>query len=232
LEKVRKIYALSDPSRGTTIHEAEVATSKAKKLMDKYNIALGEVELAPEKGLDQITIDVVSEEAYGWVNMRDYQKLLGNVVARITYVESVLRTKAVQVQYAGKMNWTTKEFVVFIGDPTDVAVACEMYNILIKTLHTSVRLEIGPGYGKRQRSYCEGFTLALWEKANTPSPNNETLAMVVHSKADQIHDWMDENLNLKKVEPKKRRAKDDDYAKYLGWRKGTETDIGTKRRLK
>jgi hypothetical protein len=150
---------------------------------------------------------------------------LGHVVARITTTEVLIFKRHKEYVYRGKRRSTIKDCITFIGDRTDVAVASAIYKILIKSCHHWVKEEIGPGYGRAQRCYCEGFVDALWVKVNRVKPDTETTALVLSDKKDQISKFVQENLNPTIEDKNTNRKKDHEEARYMGFMRGLEQNI-------
>ena len=153
LETVKKLLRLADPARGGTPEEVALAAARAKEYMDKHSIEVAEVTVEDSVTRARASVDMTMGEAYAWIGLRNYMNNLGHVVAHITTTEFLLYERAKNYKYKGKTRTTMKECVTFLGDKTDVAVACSVYKILIKSCHDWVKKDIGKGYGKKQRCY-------------------------------------------------------------------------------
>lgn len=197
--------------------------------MDEHAIEEAEVETVGNETKATAKVEMTFKEAYAWPKLRDYQHNLGHVCAHATTTAYLIRRKPSTYKYGGKTRECIKEYVLFLGDKVDVSVASAMFRILLKSCHDWVRLEIGPGYGKAQRSYCEGFVNALWIKVNRVKPDNgETTALVLHSKKDQIAQWMDEHVNKKdsdEFDKNRRQPTNDEEAQMAGFMRGLRQNI-------
>lgn len=229
LGKVKKLLRLADPANGGTPAEAALAASRAKQLMDKHSIEVAEVTFTDDETIVHAKVDIHQEDAYAWIGIRDYMSMLGFVVADITTTRFLLYKRNKSYRYRGKTRTKVKDCITFIGDKTDVAVAVATYKILIKSVHDWVKKEIGPGYGKSQRSYCEGFVEALWVKVHFTKSDEqvETTALVLVNKKDQIDKYVDEEIQPIQENKNRPKPSDDDLAKMAGYDRGMQENIIT-----
>jgi hypothetical protein len=234
IDRIAKLLSLADASKNDALHETELALARAHKMMEEHNIKLGEVaqNSAGANGTTRPGYTISQADCYAWPELREYQHLLMHVIGKITTTRPIITKRWTERKYRGVVTPILKEFVTFVGDETDVAVACAMFPQLIKTIHSAVRIEIGPGYGRRQRCYCEGFVMALDEKVRyMEQSDSQCLAMVLAGKQLATQSWIDENLNLGTRKNKKKRSKDDQDAHILGFLRGSREDLGTKNRI-
>lgn len=231
VDRIKKMLRLAKKSSGTTIEEMSVAAATAKRLMDEHSIEVAEVVIGGDgEARVHLTLDIKVGHSYAWPQIRDYMNDLGHVVAKITTTEYLLYKKSMSYKYGGKTRHGVKDVISFLGDVTDVAVACAMYKVLLATIHTSVREEIGKGYGSRQRCYCEGFVNALWVRTNHVDESEKVMALVLRDKRSQIENALAE-IGVRKIEAKRTRGTEDAFARFMGYARGKDQDIGTNRRL-
>jgi hypothetical protein len=227
VEKVKKLLRLADKRGGGTPAEIALAAARAKELMDQHSIETAEISVDDDVTRARVQMEMEMDSAYAWIGLRDYMNDLGHVVASITTTAFLVQDRPSKYKYGGVERWTTKTNVCFLGDKTDVAVACAVYKILIKSCHSWVKKEIGPGYGKRQRCYCEGFVSALWIKVNRIQPNTEETGLVLHNKRDQINKFMEEKMNVESKEISRTRGGEDAVARWEGFQRGLDQSLET-----
>lgn len=108
IEKVRKLLALSESPNE---HEAALAAARARDLLDKYDMALSEIDIAQDEIL-QHQVQTGTRRPYAW---------MGSLAVMVGYAFScrVFRSGGV---------------MVFCGTETDTQVADYIYIYLIRTV--------------------------------------------------------------------------------------------------
>lgn len=239
IAKLNKMFALAnDP--GATKGEAENALAFAQELMRKHNIYAVELVTDKQTGETTVQISIVDEEAYAFANrMHEYKQLLAVVVSKITTTEAVLGYRMANVTYAGRTRQKLKKTIRFVGDEIDVAVAKELFMILLRTTEGWMKrdTDFHGSWTRKYLSYCDGMVSRFWErvqkeeKKHATSNGSETFALVVRSKKDQVSEFMREHYQVRAPKRKRRRRKVDFGNWAAGHKRGGEVDISAGKKL-
>jgi hypothetical protein len=239
VDRIQKLLRLADQSKNPTA-EAVLALAKAQQMMDEHNISSAEVAETQENGSLKLDLDMYYGEAHGYTaeNVRQYLQLIGQSCEKLTTTRVLCNRRAEDVKYGGRISRRTRSYVMFLGHRPDVEVACELFRYLMKSCHTEAKHLYGNGYSNRHRAFGEGFALAVWKRVNqihaqrNPSPESDTLALVVRSKTDTITKWMADNMKIQPPpEGGENHRATPETARAFGYVHGRSVDLGTERRL-
>lgn len=137
--KVKKLLALSNSSNE---HEAALAMSKVKEIMDSYNMQMTDVEIyTAEYGDKKVKTGYKQTPRWCW--------RLTSLVARNTYCRCLV----------GKTG------VVFVGAKSDVEVAVYLYSYLQKTLYDMSRKYVSPWLKSRSLGELNSMKIAYIDGA-------------------------------------------------------------------
>ena len=146
---IRKLFAMADKSRGCTVHEAELAMDKAKKLMAEHNLSVSEVELEDMKTGKAQTANTVATSRRG---LKIWERILASACSNLFEVGF----------YSDRSYGTDLTHLHFYGCEVDVALACEAYTLLRKLAQLSAKyLE---NFGDRNQ-WRLGFVHAIAQRA-------------------------------------------------------------------
>ena len=199
---------------GASEGEVENATRMARQLMNEYNIDASELQEA-ERG----TVKVGDHVGMKKTVFEDWEKQLTLVCEFVCDVKPYTSTLA-----AGQE-------VHFVGLPTDVAIARELYSTLLITVKTMAKQRCGAGWTRSHRSYCLGFVDSLVRKAQAErdkSDSSTPAGAIVLRKDVLVKKYVEENLKFHYE-----RAADihDRDAFMRGQADGRNADIGVNNRI-
>ena len=223
-EKVMKLLALATSSNP---HEAALAASKAKALMDEHDLTLDEVQVKAE-GVIEERIIPKTKTGKDLKFLPEWMKSLIGVMERRFNVDAFWTHWARQ----GKC---TACSITFVGNPTDVEIVKYTFNFLcreihILTNHESRVLALSGEYEGNKWSYLNSYRLGivhgveaeLAKKAASKREKANIGAIVIVKKA-LIKKYMEEKHNkMKESGP----SLDPNSASYFKGRKiGQELSI-------
>jgi hypothetical protein len=161
IERIRKILDRSkDP--GAPAGEVEAALSAAKRLMEKYSVAMDEVLLREQSARDSAYESMVDEEAYQRSGSIDqWDKQVARAVCMVCDIK-FYDTWDNRNNKRGKV--ATVHILKFYGLPRDVAVGKYLYMELLATMRAMYRLRYGRDKSE-ERSYFIGFSERLMTRA-------------------------------------------------------------------
>ena len=139
IETIRRCMSLGSNGSGTTQHEAETAMMMARKLMDKHNLSMSDVDFKKEveTGAKEVKVK------HSRFQFDAYEKMLAGLVDLIFDTEHFYR-------YGG----IDKAQIVFVGVGLDPEVAGESYSILLEAIR-KMGAETGLA-GASRRHYMMG----------------------------------------------------------------------------
>ncbi len=216
LNKIKKLLALADPSRGGTASEVEAAMQAASRMMREHDVAMSDVAIAEE----EIKVETATEKiAASKGNVYKWEKVL------VMVFEQLLDVKALMVyRYDGA-------FVRYFGAESEAAMACEMYSIFHKQIKDGTRLF---SEFTEKRSYCLGYALALLERARKEKASrrgqyNGTQALVYVGRKESA--VMKAYNAVGSTTEKTKRTHVNSFAFTAGSMAGMQADMGCKRRI-
>lgn len=188
LDRARKLYALAQDGAAT---QGEVTNAMAalKRLMDAHDVNEAEIADAvrePDAAISQRESNLKDK---GWGIWREY--LAGGVAAvcncRVCY-----------------RRYDTGKKAVFYGFESCVAVATELFALLVETVKTMARATYGPGWRTSHQSYAAGFGLGVRAQADALRQEREreakgSTALVLIKKDELVTTWASEHLSLRKA---------------------------------
>lgn len=227
LDKIKKLFRLGASDSGGTEAEIELAVTRARELMAAHNIAVAELEaLGDDADANAIRFNIQEHTAYTR-KVRDFAPYDYYVVAA---VNNLCNTRS-YVQHHGH----TLSKLVFLGDVTDVAVAVQLFTILLQSVRRCARGRYGsPRWTAQHTSYCIGFGLRLIHRSkemiiDLSMKDRECVALVLRSKDVAIAQFMD-TLNLRVAKP--RAASIDAYAHQQGYIDGAALSLQKDRTMR
>lgn len=147
LEKIKKLLALANKDKNNSIHEAELAMDKAKKLMAEYNITMSDVQVEEIKKEKTNVQDAAMKSSFSsWDG-------------RLFYVcDELFNVAHYRSQKYSGMKITMK----FYGIAADVELAIAVYSILYKMC---MRASNQWKSWHDRNSYLDGYTHCLHDRA-------------------------------------------------------------------
>lgn len=230
---LKKIQALLNKTedRGATREEAESAAVKVQDLLTKHNLSMSEAILSGEQNENTTII----EEMFKVKPKRSegkWRASLAFVVARNCFCSAVIyggRGKSAEILGFG---------VKFIGRPTDIAVAKELYEFLLWQIERVCREEwrVYTGWEK-QKAFARGFYLGvvegleirfIRERREAEARNNTVTALVVVT-GKEVQKYMDQKYsNLKQFREPRSSSYD---GRSLGYSRAQTMDVSPKRKI-
>ena len=229
ISKVAKLLELA--SNNPNPSESELALRKAHSIMEQNNLSIAQVQES-ENGNAKIKFEITMETSHGYSgklkDVRQYFQWLSTVVADVTETKPVFSQRVVPIKYRGVTTNRFKTFTCFVGEITDAAVAAAMYQSFVQQIHKACKTYIGPGYGKKQRSFCEGYVQGMMMALLILKSERCTETALVRT---QKRDAIDEEMADFNPMPKKIAKLRDDESSALGFALGRKTDLGRDNRL-
>lgn len=196
LTKIQKMLKLS--SNNPNENEAASAAINAKRLMEKYNISMAEIN----KGENYSNVEKV------YCSRKSYHKweiMLANELKILFPVKMVVERHA-----------NNDQKIIFLGDKTDVAIAIEMFEYLTKTIK---RLARPYKVYSQKKSFVFGCVHRLVEKfeeekrreTESPTEEDENYAVILVGKESLIDKYMADNMNLKKQKTRATKVSGREY---------------------
>ncbi len=216
LQKIKKLLALADPSRGGTASETEAAMAMASKMMRDHDVAMSDVMVAEEDVKVQ-TSDAKMAASKG--NVYKWEKILACVFEQLLDVK-VLMVYRPDGAYAR-----------YFGAEGDAAVACEMYAVFHEQIKVGAR---GFKEFTDKRSYCLGYAREIFQRAKELREKRRksyggTQALVyVGKKEAAIAKAFAETSSTKERSPRTRVS----GAYAAGLVDGSRANLGYERRLR
>lgn len=219
MELCRKLFNLGDTTRGATIHEAEAAMDRAKKLMAEYNLSMSDIEVEDLKA--DVGAAGGEQDAIVKKGFKAWEVFLLHAMMDLFNVGS----------YTHRGNYgKTHKTARFYGSIIDVALAVETYKVLHKTAQLSAKYLKSTA---ERNSWRLGFAKALKERAAREAELDAAqqikcnALMVVKQ---QIVTAMEAKMHLRPGKPMRhQRVHGDAYD--AGYSKGKQTSMKFKRAL-
>jgi hypothetical protein len=161
IERIKKILDRSkDPN--APAGEVEAALAAAKRLMEKYSVALDEVLTREQSARDSAFESMVDEEAYARSGSVDeWDKQVACAVCKVCDIAFYNRW---EYRDNKRGNPARMHVIKFYGLPRDVAVGKYLYMELLATMRAMYRLRFGKDMSE-SRSYWLGFSQRLLQRA-------------------------------------------------------------------
>lgn len=211
INKIIKLLALADPSRGGMAEEVDTAMQMANKLMKEHNLVMADVTK------NEDTFNIFEFRVKAPKNLWAWEQRLSIVFEYLCDVKTFVYRRQ-----------NTKT-IVFVGLETDVNLASTMYNIFRKQIHSNGRKF---GNHKDYRSYGEGYVYALVSRAREMKANRyqktETQALVFVGKKESAIQTFYNSLGLKKAKTTQVKVTD---AFFKGKMDGNAVDLGLGKNL-
>jgi hypothetical protein len=213
ISKIRKCLALS---KGTNFsEESKTAMAMAKKIMDEHGLSMSDIEMDETGHVKQNTFTEVN--GYTARDLWPWEKHLSSVLKFILPVEVFLRNM---------------QQIVFVGTPSDAAMASEVFKILRSELLRISRDEETP---MERRSFLDGCVVQMYRRAeeihesqSKPKHRTKSTALVV-VKEEDLKKHM-EKYNL--TSSTSRGSRRDDEAYWRGRDAGNSVGLNFSGRLK
>lgn len=230
VEKVLKLFSLGDKSRNLSEAEAEAAATKARQLMLEHQLSEVDLETYGTAKAKKLVWIIREHTAYtlrrpfaaydGWVAV---------AVMAITDTESLIHTR--YDEHGKKFYRRT-----FVGAEADVAVASELFLILLEQLRRSAREKYGPGWGRVHVDYGNGWAVRIMERARAAHlPDQQltegqaqTMALVLRDKKSAVDSHIAQTYKLKKA--RARQLRNYTTAFHEGYQDGNTVDLGDPKR--
>lgn len=153
LSRIRKCLKLADKKNGATEAEAAAAMAMARKLMDKHNLSMSDVEIKEELDSGAKEVEVGGQKAYTAL----WEKHLARVCDHLFECRHYYSVRPGD-------GWTGKKIAIaFIGVGQDPFIAKEAYTILLGVVR---KMGSSKGYtGAALRDYCLGVVTTLINRA-------------------------------------------------------------------
>jgi hypothetical protein len=196
IDIIKKCLALGDSSRNNSEGEIANALAAAKRLMDQHNLSMAEVAESDQPQREEI-IEHKMEERAGAPNWEyDLPRVCNNLFGTRHFIS---------IGYP-----SYKRKVVFVGYPSDVALAVEVYKLLWMEMMEMGRVwsyeNPSPELTNKQRlvrrfKYIEGIVETLSYRSASHyqgfSKKEETaLTVYDKKKADEIQGWLKSHYDL------------------------------------
>jgi len=230
VERVLKLFKLGDASRNANEAEVMLAITKARELMAQYDLTQADLEAYGSEKAKQVAFTITQSVAYTRKgrSFAKYDDYMAWAVNEICGVRHYVQTRF----HAG--SWVISR--VFYGAEGDVAVANELFVVLLDTLRRHARQTYGSGWSGQHTSYGLGFANRVYQRAKQwnpatalPEAQSTALMRISQEKSTQIERWANTTLQLKKNKARKLRlASYDAYAQ--GYEDGANVDLGNPRR--
>lgn len=210
-ERIVKMLNLAKDG-GASEGEVENATRMARQLMNEYNIDESEL-IAAETG----TVQVGDHLGMKKVTFEGWESSLSVVCKFVCDV-----TPYKQTVKAGQE-------IRFIGLPTDVAIARDLFSSLLITVKTMAKQRNGAGWTRAHQSYALGFVDSLVRKAKAEKQASTMQANAIILRKDVLIDkYIAENLKLGYDSGPDVH---DAAAYHAGQRDGSMADIGVTNKI-
>lgn len=227
-ERVLKLFTLGEAGRNNSEAEAMAAVTKAREMMLEYNLTLADIEAVGTDKAKKVIIQIVQAPCYTLKQrFAVYDDYIAAAVEQITDTRNMTQNK-----WFGHQRYWQR---IFVGTEMDVAVAGELFLVLLDSMRQHARRQFGKGWSKKHTSYSLGFSAKIYERAKVdhvlalPPGDAASVALVLRDKKKATDDWMAKNT----VKGKVRRIKLDGAAHDLGREDGAFVDLGDpKRRIK
>lgn len=229
VERIIKLLTLGGQgavASNSTEQEMEAALTKAKQLMAQHNLSMADVELK----VGQTRADVFRErirEASAYTrkgSLAYYDKIVAQTVNALCDVTNLIYT------YPNGYRSMT-----FIGHEEDVAVAKEIFMIILEAVRAAARRTYGTGWSKSHTSYAIGFASRLYHRAKAAAdlskPEQDTVALVLYDKNQALKAYMEEEHAKLRKGRKLNTSKLDADAYWTGHRHGASYNLGTENML-
>lgn len=177
--------------------EALLAITRAREMMIRYAITEAEIQAkmkADEQTTGKKAFDIATYQAYmrKMRNLAKYDEHVGICVGHLTDTRCLIEHRHT---LSG-----TYTLLKFLGDIADVAVASELFMILLKSVRERANLVYGHGkntWTKSHTSYALGFSSRMIERARDltglTAKERAAWGLVVASKQTAIDRWIIEN---------------------------------------
>jgi len=228
IDRIVKLFALGDTSRNNSEEETLLAITKARRLMTEHNISVADVARAtPSMTERQIHVLIVEHMAYTLKGnfFASYDDITACAVDLICHTQNVIY-KSRQFHDRTLTNTISRAFV---GEEADVAVASELFMILLSLVRKRARDVCGRGgrgWSNAHTSYADGFSMRLYHRAKEQvtglTPEQEkSVALVLASKQLALKDYM----NRFKEGKQRRQNHRDPVAWSRGYRDGADVSL-------
>lgn len=231
VDRIVKLFRLGSDAANTTEAEMQLAATKAKQLMVAHSISEAELAAAcPDPKVISYVVTQRNVYTRRIANFAVYDGYVAQAAERITQTKCLISRSRSIVH--GRM--TTVCTMTFVGVEADVAVAGELFMVLLTGVRAMARQKFGStSWGKLHTSYAVGVAVRLRDRADAqvavPAPQAETYALVVRGKTDAISTYM--HSAFPSLRAQKRRNSLDGAAYAAGYQDGALMSL-TSRSLK
>jgi hypothetical protein len=233
LETLRKLLALGGKDSGATIHEAEAAMSRAKKIMLEHDLNMSDLEVTELKN------DEVGENSESYTSIQGFFKWERTLWRAVDSLFSVAHyTNEKYIPYEERRDrssqyHTTRFHLHFYGSRGDAVLAAEVTKILRATV-----IRMGNQQSLDKTSYRQGLCMALLHRAEAMEEKETELTAQQVEKCHGlmvIKDKLIENMHNKLglVSSRARQGKrynNDAYSN--GYTDGKAVNLGFKNTLR
>ena len=200
IDKLRKLLALGDTSRGATEAEAQAAMAKAHELLAAHNLTMADIE-APGGKIEEVIQDEIS------TTMKDsWRDIVWTAVGKTFF--------CFVAKYVG-----TKRMAI-IGRPADVAATKMMAKYLTETAE---RLAAASSEDVRfKNAYRLGFAHRIakrcyeivQERTSANTPGSKELVPLYSARESEIKEFINEKIPNSYVTQGTNKASHSSYAGY------------------
>lgn len=181
LKKIVGLLNLGDRTANVNEAEVEAAVSKAKQLMVEHAISPDEINAFKEplsrRAQERMRANVIYTRK-GALAHYDYRA--AHATASVTGTRWF---RKLTDSLTTSAHWTS---IVFVGTEHDVAVATELFFILLETVRRRSRQQYGSKWGKRHTDYAMGFSWRLEDRAAQDVPVTQSTALVLADKSTAV----------------------------------------------
>jgi len=143
--RVRKMLALSNDNAASE-GERENALRMAHATLAKYNLSLGDTEVAEEKRIDS----AIKISPHAWA------RTVAHAIAKLYFCE-----------YFFMRGWKQSEMHhYFVGRESNVVTAQEMAVYVVRSINKEARVQTRLHFagGQFERDFCKGAAAAIWKR--------------------------------------------------------------------
>lgn len=223
-QKIVKLFALGASSSNDSEIEVEAAITKARALMLEHSLSVEDLRVLGGQGANEAIVKLTTQGCYTLKQkFANYDDMIGAAVGVVTDTQTYSTVKWER----GQRYWTR----MFVGDEGDVAVAGELFLVLLDQMRKLARARFGPGWSGKHAQYCRGFANKLLDRAkkfvpepDLPVASRDRYALIVVKKKNVVDEWVAKNLVKKPI----RLKMDREFS--IGQQDAGQVDLGDPRR--
>lgn len=221
-ERVMKLFSLGDATKNQSEAEVQLAITKARELMMEHDLSLADIESLGTSKAKKV-VHIITQTPVYTLRQRFalYDDYIAAAVETITDTENYIRN----FWQHSQRYWQR----VFVGTETDVAVAKELFMVLLDGMRRRARDKYGKGWSKKHIDYCLGYSYALVIKARQayrdtlPAGDQKSVALAIIADKKAARETYTKKLNLTPGKKRRMRVHADAWA--AGEQDGNLVDI-------